>query len=253
MTVTKNQYQDYLQSDRWKEIRRMVFERFGRVCAKCGSVNHLEVHHLRYPKILGEENLKDLVVMCQNCHRKCHGVVINMKPRSGVIYETWLRIYEIIATERKQQDTPAFKATLAMFSYAIGDTERGDQISKELEPIWGALLTNVKDLAEINLAKRNGGRFGGRPVNYSKNILKFCKKHFHKKYINDEVFKALERWFVYLSENNQATNLQVLESTIEKFSQNVDTQERLLEIIDLNIKQNNTIVDFDIFDLECNL
>lgn len=176
-----------------------------------------------------------------------------MKPRSGVIYETWLRIYEIIATERKQKDTPAFKVAVAMFSYAIGDTERGDQISEELEPIWGALLTNVKDLAEINLSKRQGGAIGGRPINYSKNILKFCKKHFHKKYINEVVFSAFERWFVHLSENHQQTNLQVLESTIESFSKNVDTQDRLLEIIDLNIKQNNTIVDFDIFDLECGM
>lgn len=252
MNITKNHYQEYLLSDRWKEIRQMVFEKFGRVCAKCGSVNHLQVHHLRYPKILGEETLNDLIVMCQICHKKCHGIGINseIEIKSGVVYKSWLqsisRVISIIGTN------DAYYLLNGVGLLACGENEAAENSFSQIksEAICESLLMNFRPVIEQNIAKRQGASLGGRPVNYSKNINKFVKKYFPKKYINDEVFKALERWFVYLSENNQATNLQVLESTIEKFSQNVDTQERLLEIIDLNIKHNNLIIDFDIFDLK---
>ena len=67
-------YQKYISSSQWKKLRREVISLAGFRCILCGSKHNLVVHHLRYPKILGEETLDMLQCLCENCHNvKCHG------------------------------------------------------------------------------------------------------------------------------------------------------------------------------------
>jgi len=61
---------DYIQSPAWQEKRKMVLERDGYCCTRCGSAINLDVHHLTYEHF-GNEPLEDLVTLC----RKCHGTV----------------------------------------------------------------------------------------------------------------------------------------------------------------------------------
>lgn len=70
----KEEYQEYLKSDHWKEIRLKALDRAGNRCQLCSSTDNLNVHHNTY-KNRGNEDLKDLVVLCRECHAKFHDKV----------------------------------------------------------------------------------------------------------------------------------------------------------------------------------
>lgn len=65
------EYQEYLNGEHWKEIRLKALERAGNRCQLCSSRNNLNVHHNTYEN-KGHEDLKDLVVLCRECHAKFH-------------------------------------------------------------------------------------------------------------------------------------------------------------------------------------
>lgn len=69
--MRKAEYQEYLNSDHWKQIRLKALERAGNKCQLCSSKENLNVHHNTY-KNRGHEDLNDLVVLCRKCHAKFH-------------------------------------------------------------------------------------------------------------------------------------------------------------------------------------
>lgn len=66
------EYRDYIKSPAWKRKRALYFEstRIGR-CQGCGDKEKLHVHHKTYER-LGNEDLADLVAVCQTCHTLIH-------------------------------------------------------------------------------------------------------------------------------------------------------------------------------------
>lgn len=80
-------YSKYLTSPIWKAKRQQALERAGHQCeqivtdsyvmlgrtwycdARCIETERLTVHHLRYPRTLGEEKLDDLQVLCAHHHQ----------------------------------------------------------------------------------------------------------------------------------------------------------------------------------------
>jgi 5-methylcytosine-specific restriction endonuclease McrA len=60
-------YVEYLKSPRWKKKRERSLAFAERRCQICGSRKHLEVHHNTYEN-LGHEKLRDLIVLCDDCH-----------------------------------------------------------------------------------------------------------------------------------------------------------------------------------------
>lgn len=73
-------YEDYLVSDEWRHKRDIARRRSLGRCEFCGAaMDH--VHHIRYPKRLGDEPLSDLIAVCKSCHDKSHGVrEMNLEP-----------------------------------------------------------------------------------------------------------------------------------------------------------------------------
>ncbi len=67
----RNEYEAYLASDAWKQLREHVILRSGNSCEICEMGPVEEVHHLTYTRI-GNENLEDLLGVCQLCHRAIH-------------------------------------------------------------------------------------------------------------------------------------------------------------------------------------
>lgn len=64
---------DYMRiSPIWeaKREKRMCMDDYQ--CQKCGKAYNLEVHHKRYPEVWGEEDVKDLITLCDSCHKKIH-------------------------------------------------------------------------------------------------------------------------------------------------------------------------------------
>jgi len=67
----KQQYRNYLKSARWKQLRadRLTYDKYE--CVLCGG-QATGVYHKRYPRILGEETINDLISLCEDCHGIFH-------------------------------------------------------------------------------------------------------------------------------------------------------------------------------------
>jgi 5-methylcytosine-specific restriction endonuclease McrA len=98
-TQRKTEYAKYLRSDKWKEIRQKVFDLDGNRCCLCGSMENLRPHHRKYPKVLGEEPLNDLLTLCNTCHFKFHQ---QQKKGDGSSKETTKRIKKILSRREKR-------------------------------------------------------------------------------------------------------------------------------------------------------
>lgn len=76
-------YEEYLNSDVWKKIRKKVLKRNCYKCQACGSVNNLNVHHTRYGyKVLQSGKGGGLYVLCNRHHKKVHQLVRDNKSMS---------------------------------------------------------------------------------------------------------------------------------------------------------------------------
>lgn len=64
-------YDDYLHSAHWQRTRQLALEHYGRSCFSCGATSQLQVHHRTYERV-GSERLRDLAVVCDDCHRRIH-------------------------------------------------------------------------------------------------------------------------------------------------------------------------------------
>jgi hypothetical protein len=87
----------YLKSEHWKNLRIAKLASVRARCLYCwkrGSNN--DVHHLNY-RSLYDVTLKDLVVLCRDCHNKFHEVIlkfteVNDSPDSKVRSHSIIKI-----------------------------------------------------------------------------------------------------------------------------------------------------------------
>ncbi len=61
-------YDEYLKSQHWRTISRLVRERDGNRCVVCGEDSHTEVHHRDYTGYPYGEAMNDLYTLCRECH-----------------------------------------------------------------------------------------------------------------------------------------------------------------------------------------
>ena len=73
-------YDDYMNSARWRERREAYFEVRSRRCRAngCYSREAIELHHRTYAR-LGHERDDDLVALCAKCHKKVHVAEARMR------------------------------------------------------------------------------------------------------------------------------------------------------------------------------
>jgi len=64
-------YSEYLLTDHWKKKSYNCKQKVGFKCQKCNSKENLVAHHLTYEHC-GEEWGKDLICICDECHKKEH-------------------------------------------------------------------------------------------------------------------------------------------------------------------------------------
>jgi hypothetical protein len=65
-----DRYFYYLNSEVWASKRNEALIRDNFECSICHSPYNLEVHHLKYPDVLGTESISDLMTLCRDCHKK---------------------------------------------------------------------------------------------------------------------------------------------------------------------------------------
>jgi hypothetical protein len=66
-------YKKYLETPEWKAKRERKLIDAGFRCQLCNESGELNVHHRTY-KDRGNEDLRDLIVLCRGCHKKFHGI-----------------------------------------------------------------------------------------------------------------------------------------------------------------------------------
>ena len=69
-----NEYKKYLSTKVWDEKRREKLKEAGYKCQLCSKKDvKLHVHHNTYERI-GDEDMNDLIVLCEDCHKKFHDI-----------------------------------------------------------------------------------------------------------------------------------------------------------------------------------
>jgi len=66
------EYQEYMRSPQWAELRALVLHRDNGMCRGCGKLRARDVHHLSYDHLYSEF-LFELVAVCRSCHVRWHG------------------------------------------------------------------------------------------------------------------------------------------------------------------------------------
>ncbi len=72
--IFEGAYKEYLRTPIWKALKEAALDRAGRRCQVCNSDLMLQVHHRKYPEVLGTEDPMDLTVLCRRCHDLFHNV-----------------------------------------------------------------------------------------------------------------------------------------------------------------------------------
>lgn len=70
MAGSREDYERYLQSDHWRDLKRRAFEIHGCVCMLCGKLP-VDGHHLVY-RDLYDVKPEEVVPLCRACHEKVH-------------------------------------------------------------------------------------------------------------------------------------------------------------------------------------
>ena len=74
--VPYSPYNEQLKDEKWKAFRNFIFIVRDCKCEMCGATQKLQVHHPNYVKgrKAWEYTCNEVVVLCEQCHRKAHGL-----------------------------------------------------------------------------------------------------------------------------------------------------------------------------------
>jgi 5-methylcytosine-specific restriction endonuclease McrA len=61
-----------LDSSSYRKLQRQVMERDGWRCQACGSIQNLQVHHLKFRSHSGGDVEQNLITLCAECHEQTH-------------------------------------------------------------------------------------------------------------------------------------------------------------------------------------
>lgn len=64
-------YPTYLATNHWRETRQKALKHGSFECKECAATDNLHIHHLNY-RNLGQERMRDLEVLCGDCHQRLH-------------------------------------------------------------------------------------------------------------------------------------------------------------------------------------
>jgi len=69
------QYKVYIKSHWWEKRKNEYWKKHKKICYRCGSCEHIQLHHIKYSwQLFGNEPDNTLIPMCQKCHDKFHTI-----------------------------------------------------------------------------------------------------------------------------------------------------------------------------------
>ena len=67
------EYNSYIKSKFWEKRKNSFFQKFLKMCARCGSKKYIHLHHkMYYPALFGDEPDNHLCPLCETCHKIFH-------------------------------------------------------------------------------------------------------------------------------------------------------------------------------------
>ena len=63
----------------YRELHRQVLERDGWRCQICGTMQNLQVHHLKFRSQSGSDEEQNLITLCAECHEQVHRARYNAR------------------------------------------------------------------------------------------------------------------------------------------------------------------------------
>ena len=106
----KEEYAEYRRGNRWAVLRKGALSK-SRYCALCSSAERLEVHHRRYPDVLGEEDPAWLTVLCHFCHSHFHNQPVvaikkqKKKPKNKKVKNKKIKRNQVNKTAKRERIT----------------------------------------------------------------------------------------------------------------------------------------------------
>ena len=61
-----------LDANNYRNLHRQVLERDNWRCQTCCSMQHLQVHHLKFRSQSGGDEEQNLITLCAECHARVH-------------------------------------------------------------------------------------------------------------------------------------------------------------------------------------
>ena len=74
MFISAKDKLEYMQSEKWKQLKLERLRIAQNKCESCGSTHNLHLHHIAYERLTQEE-LGDLAVVCEGCHTYIHSIL----------------------------------------------------------------------------------------------------------------------------------------------------------------------------------
>jgi 5-methylcytosine-specific restriction endonuclease McrA len=65
-----------LGKEAYRRLMRRVLDRDGWRCQKCGSLEHLQIHHKLERSAQGNDAVANLITLCAHCHLGQHGQLV---------------------------------------------------------------------------------------------------------------------------------------------------------------------------------
>jgi 5-methylcytosine-specific restriction endonuclease McrA len=84
-------YKDYLNSTQWKLLRIEALKRARGLCEHCGAPANA-VHHIKYPKTFKDDNINNLVSVCDRCHKLHHGIFDKTDQKEFPTDQDWANV-----------------------------------------------------------------------------------------------------------------------------------------------------------------
>jgi hypothetical protein len=139
-------YAKKLMDPRWQKRRLEIMQRDEWKCLRCGDgKTTLNVHHLKY--VYGRDPWEyqddQLETLCENCHKKEHGISSRPAERREIVFES-LQLYR--DPERVREINKDLKA----LTEQVGEIERKDSRS----PVLIILVGEIRDLLQEKVALR---------------------------------------------------------------------------------------------------
>ena len=61
-----------LDAPHYRKLHRQILQRDGWRCQMCGSMQHLQVHHIEFRSHSGSDAESNLITLCAECHLQMH-------------------------------------------------------------------------------------------------------------------------------------------------------------------------------------